>query len=374
MSSLFWYGEHETSEQLWRVPANKEKDLEPITWFSEPCRKASWYKASTSESRTLPQYENNLNCCFARCSAQHLRDEDTVLSGRCVHFVSETCHLCSFFFSFVFQQTAQTASSATTWQKGVACISSASSALTNSAAAVTIHTNAARFVNGSSFREKILVRGWQNEDTLWRQHCWRVIMFPKRVLVLPRAQHLCPTQILCPGHKNCSWKSSEKFLCVRRAARNNAASFCHGRATSQETMFPPQCVLVLPGPKTRLSSFRRNLDEAGIFAWTSRVVMAAFFKLLIFFELGSRRWFTSCSPQRCRIAATSCAQRGLHAHHPRDCLFYLRDFPVVKLQQLLRDRGVEYDTEPPPHRFAGEPFTHPTLTSSNETFTPSRLN
>ena len=47
-------------------------------------------------------------------------------------------------------------------------------------------------------------RGWRNEDTtLWRNVA-DVIMFPKCVLaILPRAQHLCPTQILCPGHKKC---------------------------------------------------------------------------------------------------------------------------------------------------------------------------
>ena len=42
--------------------------------------------------------------------------------------------------------------------------------------------------------------------------------------------------------------------CVR-AARNTVATFCHGRATSQDTMCPPQYVLVLPGPK---SSFERQ--------------------------------------------------------------------------------------------------------------------
>ena len=35
--------------------------------------------------------------------------------------------------------------------------------------------------------------------------------------------------------------------CVR-PARNNVAAFWHGWATSQTTMLPPECVLVLPGP------------------------------------------------------------------------------------------------------------------------------
>ena len=56
----------------------------------------------------------------------------------------------------------------------------------------------------------VIHRGRQNEDTLWRQLCWRDHV-SKCWLVLPRAQHLCPTQILCPGHKKCFWKSSETF-------------------------------------------------------------------------------------------------------------------------------------------------------------------
>ncbi|XP_025074899.1 uncharacterized protein LOC105430571 [Pogonomyrmex barbatus] len=42
-----------------------------------------------------------------------------------------------------------------------------------------------------------------------------------------------------------------------------------------------------------------------------------------------------------------CAKLGLHAHHPRNCLFYLRDKEPAQLQQLLRENGVDYDTEDP---------------------------
>lgn len=31
-----------------------------------------------------------------------------------------------------------------------------------------------------------------------------------------------------------------------------------------------------------------------------------------------------------------CAKLGLHAHHPRNCLFYLRDKEPNELQQLLK--------------------------------------
>ncbi|KAK2585494.1 hypothetical protein KPH14_010147 [Odynerus spinipes] len=42
-----------------------------------------------------------------------------------------------------------------------------------------------------------------------------------------------------------------------------------------------------------------------------------------------------------------CAKLGLHAHHPRNCLFYLRDKEPAQLQQLLKDNGIKYDTEGP---------------------------
>ncbi|XP_019698533.2 uncharacterized protein LOC105186622 isoform X8 [Harpegnathos saltator] len=42
-----------------------------------------------------------------------------------------------------------------------------------------------------------------------------------------------------------------------------------------------------------------------------------------------------------------CAKLGLHAHHPRNCLFYLRDKEPAQLQQLLRENGVDYDIEGP---------------------------
>ncbi|KAM9120774.1 E3 ubiquitin-protein ligase RNF31 [Pangshura tecta] len=44
----------------------------------------------------------------------------------------------------------------------------------------------------------------------------------------------------------------------------------------------------------------------------------------------------------------SCPVRqSLHGHHPRDCLFYLRDWDVGRLQRLLQDNGVVFNTEPP---------------------------
>lgn len=41
-----------------------------------------------------------------------------------------------------------------------------------------------------------------------------------------------------------------------------------------------------------------------------------------------------------------CAKLGLHAHHPRNCLFYLRDKLPVQLQILLKNNGVAFEVDP----------------------------
>ncbi|XP_071340705.1 E3 ubiquitin-protein ligase RNF31-like [Trachinotus anak] len=48
---------------------------------------------------------------------------------------------------------------------------------------------------------------------------------------------------------------------------------------------------------------------------------------------------TGCKTPQCKIP-------GLHAHHPRDCLFYLRDWEPPRLQALLQRSGVEFNTDP----------------------------
>ncbi|KAK9728254.1 IBR domain, a half RING-finger domain [Popillia japonica] len=45
---------------------------------------------------------------------------------------------------------------------------------------------------------------------------------------------------------------------------------------------------------------------------------------------------------KCGVSAY-CAKLGLHAHHPRNCLFYLRDKEPVELQKLLKDNNVKFD-------------------------------
>ncbi|XP_042542289.1 E3 ubiquitin-protein ligase RNF31 isoform X1 [Dipodomys spectabilis] len=48
-----------------------------------------------------------------------------------------------------------------------------------------------------------------------------------------------------------------------------------------------------------------------------------------------------CPDPKCKV------KKSLHGHHPRDCLFYLRDWTAVRLQKLLQDNNVMFNTEPP---------------------------
>ncbi|XP_077542764.1 uncharacterized protein LOC144155295 isoform X3 [Haemaphysalis longicornis] len=45
----------------------------------------------------------------------------------------------------------------------------------------------------------------------------------------------------------------------------------------------------------------------------------------------------------------NCVRLGLHAHHPRNCLFYLRDKNVEDLQRLLEESNVAFNSVPPAH-------------------------
>ena len=60
---------------------------------------------------------------------------------------------------------------------------------------------------------------------------------------------------------------------------------------------------------------------------------------------------SSASSSQCHFHAqecgrlTSCARKGFHAHHPRDCLFHLRDFSVRELQEFLERHGVPFEVE-----------------------------
>ncbi|KAJ3594387.1 hypothetical protein NHX12_003694 [Muraenolepis orangiensis] len=53
------------------------------------------------------------------------------------------------------------------------------------------------------------------------------------------------------------------------------------------------------------------------------------------------------NPFHTTCAVDQCSVSGLHAHHPRDCLFYLRDWEPSRLQALLKNE-VAFNTDPPP--------------------------
>ncbi|XP_066508462.1 uncharacterized protein [Hoplias malabaricus] len=40
--------------------------------------------------------------------------------------------------------------------------------------------------------------------------------------------------------------------------------------------------------------------------------------------------------------SAECGTKGLHAHHPRDCLYHLRDWSVTRLRNLLQSHGVAH--------------------------------
>lgn len=48
--------------------------------------------------------------------------------------------------------------------------------------------------------------------------------------------------------------------------------------------------------------------------------------------------------KRSCMKTKDCERAGLHCHHPRNCLYYLRDKPVSSLQQILEVNKVSYDT------------------------------
>ena len=92
---------------------------------------------------------------------------------------------------------------------------------------------------------------------------------------------------------------SENISCVR-AARNDVAAFGHGRGNIVDTMLPPQCVLVFPGPSLQGISPRSLLSRDPLLAnqalrprATGLISFYALYKLL---DPGLRYWF---APIKC---------------------------------------------------------------------------
>lgn len=74
----------------------------------------------------------------------------------------------------------------------------------------------------------------------------------------------------------------------------------------------------------------------------SQVLLASLYWLTIENHLDRCKssWSASLSVwtlQACDFSA-DCAAKGLHAHHPRDCLYHLRDWSVPRLLSLLQVR------------------------------------
>ncbi|XP_035268708.1 E3 ubiquitin-protein ligase RNF31-like isoform X2 [Anguilla anguilla] len=63
---------------------------------------------------------------------------------------------------------------------------------------------------------------------------------------------------------------------------------------------------------------------------------------------------SGCNNPYHKTACEGCAMTGLHAHHPRDCLFYMRDWEPERLQALLQMNAVAFNIDPPNGAVAGE--------------------
>ncbi|KAJ8041679.1 E3 ubiquitin-protein ligase RNF31 [Holothuria leucospilota] len=63
----------------------------------------------------------------------------------------------------------------------------------------------------------------------------------------------------------------------------------------------------------------------------------------------------------------SCNGKGLHAHHPRDCFYYLRDEESRDLQKLLQKHGVNYNQPTNDFTAAGERPAYCQVTEQHET-------
>ncbi|XP_066512786.1 E3 ubiquitin-protein ligase RNF31-like isoform X1 [Hoplias malabaricus] len=59
------------------------------------------------------------------------------------------------------------------------------------------------------------------------------------------------------------------------------------------------------------------------------------------------------NPFHTTCAVAQCSVTGLHAHHPRDCLFYLRDWEPARLQALLQKNAVAFNTDTAPGTHTG---------------------
>ncbi|OWK09681.1 RNF31, partial [Cervus elaphus hippelaphus] len=92
----------------------------------------------------------------------------------------------------------------------------------------------------------------------------------------------------------------------------------------EETSGGPSNVSISPTPRPLMQGFLRGQDPNS-------------FQL----PLSHLGFHQKCPDPNCRV------KKSLHGHHPRDCLFYLRDWSAGRLQKLLQDNNVMFNTEPP---------------------------
>ncbi|XP_019779705.1 E3 ubiquitin-protein ligase RNF31 isoform X2 [Tursiops truncatus] len=108
------------------------------------------------------------------------------------------------------------------------------------------------------------------------------------------------------------------FHCTQ--CRHQFCSGCYNAFYAKNTL---QC-LISPTPTPLTQGFLRGQDPNSL--------------QLPLSHLGFRQ---KCPDPNCRV------KKSLHGHHPRDCLFYLRDWTAPRLQKLLQDNNVMFNTEPP---------------------------
>lgn len=61
-----------------------------------------------------------------------------------------------------------------------------------------------------------------------------------------------------------------------------------------------------------------------------------------------------------------CKNKGMHGHHPRNCFFYTRDYPIEKLVGLLKEKSVVVDEQEPT-----DPVMKCSVSISNDEFQDS---
>ncbi len=79
----------------------------------------------------------------------------------------------------------------------------------------------------------------------------------------------------------------------------------------------------------KLHDWEKSLSFRDTFLWDGNFDLNVSDSSVLFVYLFAPLVQTGCK-------TAQCSYTGLHAHHPRDCLFYLRDWEPTRLQALLQ--------------------------------------